>query len=307
MVRLTAELILTSPSFVNPLKQRELDLRGNKIAQIENLGASEDQYDVLDFSDNDITRLEGFPLLKRLSTILLNNNRVQTIEEGLGSKIPNLEALILTNNRLENLADLDALVELKKLHSLCLMKNPVTRQKHYRLYIIHKIPTLRTLDFQKVRLKERQEATVLFGGEAGEKLKAEIIKTKTFVPGATHAAGLTTEQKQKISDMLKKAETMEEVQRLERILASGKVPKELRAQIGLPPEEPATGENGRAEGGAEESEIPEIDYEDLADGEIAVTTTTTMETETETGTVNSSTTGPPDAESTGEAQEMEVS
>jgi len=99
MVRLTAELILTSPAFVNPLKERELDLRGNKISQIENLGATEDQYDVLDFSDNDITRLEGFPLLVRLSTILLNNNRIATIANGLGSKISNLENLILTNNR----------------------------------------------------------------------------------------------------------------------------------------------------------------------------------------------------------------
>jgi len=41
MVRLTAELIITSPAFVNTLKERELDLRGNKISQIENLGATE--------------------------------------------------------------------------------------------------------------------------------------------------------------------------------------------------------------------------------------------------------------------------
>jgi U2 small nuclear ribonucleoprotein A' len=41
MVRLTAELILSSPQYINPLKERELDLRGNKIATIENLGCTE--------------------------------------------------------------------------------------------------------------------------------------------------------------------------------------------------------------------------------------------------------------------------
>jgi U2 small nuclear ribonucleoprotein A' len=41
MVKLTAELILSSPQYINPLKERELDLRGNKIAAIENLGVTE--------------------------------------------------------------------------------------------------------------------------------------------------------------------------------------------------------------------------------------------------------------------------
>jgi len=37
MVRLTAELILTSPAFVNPLKERELDLRGARSAPHDSL------------------------------------------------------------------------------------------------------------------------------------------------------------------------------------------------------------------------------------------------------------------------------
>jgi len=227
MVRLTAELVLNSPAFVNPLKERELDLRGNKIPKIENLGATEDQYDVLDFSDNDITRLENFPLLPRITTILMNNNRVQSVEPGLNTKIPNLETLVLTNNRIENLSDLDNLVGLKRLHTLSLTKNPVTRHKHYRLYVVYKIPTLRILDFNKVKTTERNEAQVLFGGDKGKVLEAELSKKKTFVPGAAAAAGLTDEQKQKIKELIAKANSIEEVQRLERALASGKLPKEL--------------------------------------------------------------------------------
>jgi len=39
-MRLTPELINISPQFMNPLKEREIDLRGNKIALIENLGVT---------------------------------------------------------------------------------------------------------------------------------------------------------------------------------------------------------------------------------------------------------------------------
>jgi len=33
------------------------------------------------------------------------------------------------------------------------MRNPVTTKKHYRLYVIHKLPNVRLIDFQKVKLK----------------------------------------------------------------------------------------------------------------------------------------------------------
>lgn len=39
--RLTPELILRSPQYMNCVNQYELDLRGSKITTIENLGATE--------------------------------------------------------------------------------------------------------------------------------------------------------------------------------------------------------------------------------------------------------------------------
>ena len=36
--------------------------------RIENLGITQDQFDVIDFSNNQIQIIEDFPLLKRLST-----------------------------------------------------------------------------------------------------------------------------------------------------------------------------------------------------------------------------------------------
>ena len=40
MVKLTADVIEQSPQYTNPLRDREIDLRGCKISVIENLGAT---------------------------------------------------------------------------------------------------------------------------------------------------------------------------------------------------------------------------------------------------------------------------
>ena len=47
----------------------------------------QNQFDSLDMSDNVITRLEGFPKLPRLKTLLLSNNRVLRIARNLEGKL----------------------------------------------------------------------------------------------------------------------------------------------------------------------------------------------------------------------------
>jgi len=101
--RLTTELILRSPQYMNACSEYEIDLRGNKISAIENLGGTENQFDSIDLSDNEIVKLEGFPLLPKLKTLLLNNNRVMRISKNLEASIPNVETLVLTGNRLTNI------------------------------------------------------------------------------------------------------------------------------------------------------------------------------------------------------------
>jgi len=39
-MRLTSEVVAKAPSYINPIKDRELDLRGRRIPQIENLAVS---------------------------------------------------------------------------------------------------------------------------------------------------------------------------------------------------------------------------------------------------------------------------
>ncbi|KAK4791196.1 hypothetical protein SAY86_031609 [Trapa natans] len=230
MVRLTVDLVWKSPHFFNAIKERELDLRGNKIAVIENLGATEDQFDTIDLSDNEIVKLENFPYLNRLGTLLINNNRITRINPNIGEFLPKLHTLILTNNRLVNLAEIDPLESLPKLQYLSLLDNNITKKPNYRLYVIHKLKSLRVLDFKKVKDKERLEAASLFSSkEVEEEAKKESVKT--FTPGeiqkvtevveeqpAPKVIAPTAEQIIAIKAAIVNSQTLEEVARLEKVL-----------------------------------------------------------------------------------------
>ncbi|XP_045920332.1 U2 small nuclear ribonucleoprotein A' [Micropterus dolomieu] len=244
MVKLSAELIEQAAQYTNPVRDRELDLRGYKIPVLENLGATLDQFDTIDFSDNEVRKLDGFPLLKRLKTLLMNNNRICRIGENLEHSLPSLTELVLTNNNIQELGDLDPLATVKTLTLLSLLRNPVTNKKHYRLYVINKIPQIRVLDFQKVKLKERQEAEKMFKGKRGAQLAKDIARrTKTFTPGVPaqleKKMGPSQADVEAIKNAIANASSLAEVERLKGMLQAGQIPgRELRqGQAGMVEEE----------------------------------------------------------------------
>ncbi|KAL9233961.1 hypothetical protein vseg_008891 [Gypsophila vaccaria] len=239
MVRLTADLIWKSPHFFNAIKERELDLRGNKIPVIENLGATEDQFDTIDLTDNEIVKLDNFPFLSRLGTLLLNNNRVTRINPNLGEFLPKLHSLVLTNNRLVNLVEIDPLASLPNLKLLSLLDNNLTKKPNYRLYVIHKLKSLRVLDFKKVKLKERVEAEKLFASKDAEDVAKKIAAAPVPVEvpiveevskdePIPKAVAPTPEQILAIKAAIVNAQTLEEVARLEKALKSGQLPADLK-------------------------------------------------------------------------------
>ncbi|EJD04395.1 L domain-like protein [Fomitiporia mediterranea MF3/22] len=248
-MKLTPELIGQSPSFLNPIKERQLDLRGHKIPAIENLGVTRDQHDAIDFTDNSIVALANFPLLRRLRTLLLANNRISSISSGLHLSVPNLTSLILTNNNITELGDLEPLRELKSLQYLSLMGNPVKEKKWYREWIIFRIPSLRVLDFQRIRDKERQAAQTLFVTPDGlltalattlsttvssnapkapvhvDELKAAAATAATTTTQQFKAGRLMTkEEAARVRAAIAAATNAEEIQKLERSLREGWIP-----------------------------------------------------------------------------------
>ena len=116
---------------------------------------TQDTHDCIDLTDNSITVLGNIPLLRRLRTLLLANNRVSSISPSLHLSVPHLTTLVLTNNNLAELGDLEPLKEVKGLQYLSLLGNPVRDKKWYREWLAWRIPTLRVLDFQRIRDKVR--------------------------------------------------------------------------------------------------------------------------------------------------------
>ncbi|KAL8966625.1 MAG: hypothetical protein Q9197_005879 [Variospora fuerteventurae] len=239
-MRLTAELIQTSLSYLNPIKERELDLRGHKIPSIENLGVAKD-HDAIDFTDNDITTITNFPLSPRLRSLLLARNRVNSIQPTLAKSIPNLTTLILTSNNLAELADLDPLRAFPRLTHLSLLENPVTRKEHYRHWIIWRCPTIRFLDYHKVKDAERTKATELFGTTKEPSAVASKImgiKSRTFdLPGSSaselngiqpgdknYRVKLTEKEKKRVETLIRNAKSLQEITRLEKELNEGRIP-----------------------------------------------------------------------------------
>ncbi|CAF0881501.1 unnamed protein product [Rotaria sp. Silwood1] len=231
MVRLTPEIIEVAPQYLNPVGQYELCLRDLKISVIENLGVTLNQFDTIDFTNNDLRKLDGFPFLPKLKTIYLANNHITRIAENLQQYIPNLDTLMLNNNLLQELTDIDPLATLPKLTHVSFVRSPIAMKKDYRLYVIHRLPNLRTLDFNQITQKEREAARKLYKSKSSEKLKKQQKGDNTFVPGeelAKQQQQKTPRLTKKNADAIKKAiseaKSLEEVERLKAMLQSGQMP-----------------------------------------------------------------------------------
>ncbi|GAA98106.1 hypothetical protein E5Q_04790 [Mixia osmundae IAM 14324] len=262
MVRLTAELLTRTESYLNGLKDRELDLRGLSIPAIENLGVTRDQLDTLDLSDNAITSLSNLPHLRRLKTLYLANNPIASIASNLSTQVPFLLSLSLVASQIAQPNDFNALHGLKHLEFLAIRGSPAAELPHTRLWIIQQCPSIRFIDSEKVKLKERQAAKALFVAEDGTptdlaKTYSQVSKnsaalesdsatlmsngrptkaSRTFEPGqplsTVNGQGgekgrlLTAEERERVRSAIERAKSVEEVKRLSTMLEQGFVPSQ---------------------------------------------------------------------------------
>ncbi|KAF2459168.1 small nuclear ribonucleoprotein U2, A [Lineolata rhizophorae] len=245
-MRITPQLIANSLSYINPIGDRELDLRGHQIPQIENMGLTGDYNTCIDFTDNEIVRIANFPLNPRLSTLIFSRNRITYIDPKVTKAIPNLHAIILAQNNIRKLGDLEPLAQFPLLDTLVVVDNPVAADKNYRLYLIWRLRSLRFLDYQRIRDNERVLARQKFGPTVEKPTaQAKAIMTdvsdapegNTFEVGAgipdagdkveTFKVDLTPEERQKIAAMARQAKDISEINRLEQVLNEGKIPREL--------------------------------------------------------------------------------
>jgi U2 small nuclear ribonucleoprotein A' len=127
-MRLSAELIGLAEQRPNPLGERELVLRGLAIPAIEHLAVTRDAFDAIDFTENRLIRLENFPRLMRLSSLLCSGNLIEGLDPvNMKKNVTNITSLILSYNRISTLHEVANLGRAcPKLEFLSLTGNPVT-------------------------------------------------------------------------------------------------------------------------------------------------------------------------------------
>ena len=120
------------------------------------------------------------------------------------------------------------------------------RPQHYRPYLIHLLPRLHTLDYAKIRDAERVAAHDLFGpADAPTDLARSIARVKSAAPavnlnadvemrdgpgadgGKRRKLAYTAAQREYFDKAIREAKTLQEVERLQRDMVEGRLPKEL--------------------------------------------------------------------------------
>ncbi len=178
--------------------------------------------------------------MRRLTTILANNNYISRIEK-LGESLTGITSLILTNNRIANLSEIDNIATLNHLEHLSLIDNPVTLKSNYRLYVMHKIPSLKSLDFRKIQQKEKDAAKKYFKSVLGKAMLSDISAESSMnsnsenhpdgrgdvAYSSSHALSevtplvLTEEQKKIVREAIESATTKGEIDLIEKQLKVG--------------------------------------------------------------------------------------
>lgn len=127
-MRISAELLSYAEQRTNPLNERELVLQGLGIPVIENMGIARDDYDSWDFSNNRIVRVDNFPRVSRLRTLLLSGNCIESLDPiNLQRNVPNLTTVSLSYNNISSLVEIANIGKsFPQIEFLTLNGNPVT-------------------------------------------------------------------------------------------------------------------------------------------------------------------------------------
>ncbi|KAK2945027.1 putative U2 small nuclear ribonucleoprotein A' [Blattamonas nauphoetae] len=172
-MRLTVEVLQSIEPFYNTCGDYQANIRGMRVPAIENFGVLRDAFDTVDLSDNSISVLGGFSQCLRLKTLFIGKNQIHSIDPDLPRQLPKLSTLIIPQNQLSTFDAISPLYSLPITH-LVMEGNPISLLEEYRRTLIHFIPTLTVLDYQKVTQKERVEASKHFGPDISPKGNASF-------------------------------------------------------------------------------------------------------------------------------------
>lgn len=192
-MKLTTSIIDEAPIISDPNKQTTLQLRGINLTDVDYLPTN---FSAIDLSNNLLIELRPNTTVT-IETLLINNNHeLYTLDSSKFPKLKNLAANHC-NFKLNHIKDWDFPLE-----NLIILNNPISSIKDYRLILIHMIPTLISLDCSKVKKHERVASAKMFEGKTMD----DFVDLKV--------------DNLKLIEQLKNSTDINEIERLERLLAS---------------------------------------------------------------------------------------
>lgn len=230
-MKLTPQALRNAPNVISPEGKLTVVLRNLDIAYIENLELLNDSVQALDLTNNQICELSDLPARPDLQEVLLAGNNISRV--GTNGELP-LRSLLLANNNVREFAALVPLRQFLTLQTLLMVGNPIAAEHHYRAFVVWLLPELQVLDCAKVKAAERKAAAELFGpsfeaqtpaatallhgthnSDAAETKEARLMSTTVRRLGAAERAELVAQ--------LERAETMDEIERIQQALQDGYV------------------------------------------------------------------------------------
>uniref|UniRef100_A0A3Q1AU49 Dynein regulatory complex subunit 3 n=1 Tax=Amphiprion ocellaris TaxID=80972 RepID=A0A3Q1AU49_AMPOC len=123
----------------------KLDLNNNCIEKIQGLDHLIN-LTWINLSFNRIEKIEGLAALQKLEVLDLSNNRISVIENV--DTLENITHFFIANNLIEELDNVLQLKKFKKLFTLNLYGNPVTKEDDYKVFIAAHMPNLTYLNYR---------------------------------------------------------------------------------------------------------------------------------------------------------------
>ncbi|CCH58405.1 hypothetical protein TBLA_0A06120 [Henningerozyma blattae CBS 6284] len=204
---------------------RDLDLESDSATMNTSLASLAPSTNILDLTNNSLTVLPNLRNHKSLHTLLLARNRIRTID---GRLLPsNLNNLVLSNNGITTLDQVNGLQHAPKtITNLSLRGNQICHLEGYRTYILTLLPSLQILDFTKITQDERnavKDGTIKLK-QVSHQLQADskaISEDKSLELMQHVVHKMTDERKKELKLQLINATSLEEIDRLEKLLAGG--------------------------------------------------------------------------------------
>ncbi|KAI3406628.2 LEA1 [Candida oxycetoniae] len=240
-MRLTVQQVQEAPLILNPEHKVTLVLRDLRLTDVTNIaGMRLDKYQVLDLSNNELIVLGKLSdRFEELEVLLLANNNITYVDDEfcVANKFGCLRSISFMNNNIYKFQQ-NFVAAFDKVENLVLIGNPITKHFDYRLFMIWLVPSLRVLDFKKVKLAERSAASKLFGtleepfNEKAKRmfdLELDIeAKGKHIAPPSDKQMSavvkkLSKSDKEALMKRLKSATSIEEVESIEQLIKTGDI------------------------------------------------------------------------------------